>query len=184
MKIGPFIVAAVLLGASPIPASFAEDAAPSGDHRHGSNLSTGPSGPRSPRNVKPGSMISAPGSTHARRPPAPPKPPERNAIGLLVAAHGGIHSRNEHGYALQVQVPAVAGPPAGAAAAGLAEAKTELERPAIAHPIPSTIVSAPIVQRGTIPGTGQVRPNPAPSNLGGPAKVVAGINGTSTRPKH
>jgi hypothetical protein len=184
MKIGPFIVAAVLLGASPIPASFAEDAAPSGDHRHGSNLSTGPSGPRSPRNVKPGSMISAPGSTHARRLPTPPKPPERNAIGQPVAAHDGIRSRNEDGHALQVHVPAGALPAAAAAAAGSTEAKTELERPAIARPIPGPIVSAPIVQRGTITGTGLVRPNSAPSSVGGPAKVAGGINGTSMRPRH
>jgi hypothetical protein len=180
MKIGPFIVATALLGALPIPASFAEDAAPSGDHRHGSNLSTGPSGSRSSRNVKPGSMIGAPGST--RRLPTPPKPPERNAIGQPVAAHDGIHSRNEDGHALQVHVPAVAGPPAGAAAAGSTEAKTELERPAIARPIPGPIVSAPIVQRGTITGTGLVRPNSAPSRVGGPAKVAGGINGTTMRP--
>jgi hypothetical protein len=184
MKIGPFIVAVVLLSALPIPASFAEDAAPSGDHRHGSNLSTGPSGSRWSRNVKPGSMVSAPGSTHARRLPTPPKSPERNAIGQPVAAHGSIHSRNEDGHPLQVYVPAVAGPPAGAAAAGLAEAKTELERPAIARPIPGPIVSAPILQRGTITGTGLVRPNSAPSSVGGPPKVAGGINGTSVWPRH
>jgi hypothetical protein len=182
MKIGPFIVAAVLLGALPIPASFAEDAAPSGDHRHGLNLSTGPSGSRWSRNVKPGSMISAPGSTHARRLPMPPKPPERNAIGQPVAAHGDIHSRNEDGHALQVHVPVVAEPAAGTAAAGSTEAKTELERPAIAHPIPSPIVSAPVVRRGTITGTGLVRPNSAPSSVGGPAKVAGGINGSTMRP--
>jgi hypothetical protein len=129
--------------------------------------------------------IIAPGNIHARPLPASLKPPERNAIGQPAAPRDGIRGRNDDSHVLPPHnsAPAVAGTAPGAAG-GSTGTKAGLERPTIAHSNPSPIVSAPVVQRGAITGTGLVRPNSAPLSLGGPAKVVAGINGTSTRPKH
>jgi hypothetical protein len=134
--------------------------------------------------VKSNFRIIAPGNVRARPLPASLKPPERNAIGQPAAAHDGIWSRNDdsHDSPAHNSAPAVTGTAPGAAG-GSSDTKAGLERPTIAHSNPSPIVSAPVVQRGAITGTGLVRPNSAPSSLGGPAKVAAGINGTSTRPK-
>ena len=41
-----------------------------------------------------------------------------------------------------------------------------------------------VLSRGTIDGMGVTRPGVGPSRVGGPAKVVSGINGTTIRPKH
>jgi len=287
MRIGPFIVAVVLIGASPIPGSFAEDAAPAAGHPAGSNPSTEPSGspppagdagglvlkpanhapaenaaaPKSDGNAGPQEgrgtsdkqnlkaseddgpkgrgvnapagegphsvakgvnstdthggntdaidtritapshrarnasgkahdaksnfKIVAPGNNHTRPSPGSLKPVERNAIGLPVAAHDGIRGRNDDSHVSPARnsAPAVAGT-APSAAGGSTDTKAGLVRPTIAHSNPSPIVNPPVVQRGAITGTGLVRPNSAPSSLGGPAKVAAGINGSSTRPKH
>jgi hypothetical protein len=290
MKIGPVIVAIVMLGASAMQASFAEDTAPATNHPEGSNPSaertgsppppgdaglldrakpsndapvqnaagpksegnTGPQqergtsdkqslkanvdgGPKgrgvkaptgegphaivkggnSPdthagddsnpidtritvqsrlrnahdktRDAKSNFKISIPGNIHARRMPAPgaAKPIGRNAIGLPITQHEGVAERSDEPHGAPVQSAAHESP--GLAASGAANiAKTDngLDRPAIVRPSPSPIVSAPVAQRGTINGTGLVRPGSASSGLGGPAKVIVGINATTIRPKH
>ena len=288
MRIGPFIVAAVLIGASPIPASLAEDAVPTAGHPASSNPSTEPSGspppagdagglvlkpdnhapaenaaaPKSDGNAgpqegrgtsdkqnlkaseddgpkgrgvnapagegphsvaksgnsndthggntdaidtritapshrarnasgkahdaKPNFKIVAPGNSHARPSPGSLKPIQRNAIGQPVAGHDTVRGRinDIHVSPAHAPNPAVAGTSAAGGVSGPTDVKTGLERPAIARPSPSPIVSAPVVQRGTITGTGLVHRNSAASGIGGPAKVSGGINGTGTRPIH
>jgi hypothetical protein len=285
MKIGPFMLAVVLLGASAIQASFAEDAPSTANHPEGSNPSAEPSGspppsgdagglvdraksdnhapaenaagpksegnagtqeernttgkqnpkanvdggpkgrgvktgegsralpkgvksfdahagdaeaidthitvqsrppqntPGKARDAKSNFRIGVPENIHTRRQPTPRtvNSGARNAIGLPVTRHEGIQERNGEAHSVPVQ----------SAAPGLATgghdnpAKTDGGRPAIERPSPpGPIVSAPVTQRGTINGTGLNRPSSAPSRLGGPAKVVAGINATNLRPKH
>jgi hypothetical protein len=48
----------------------------------------------------------------------------------------------------------------------------------------SPSAGAGIADRGRIDGTHLIRPAPALAVLGGPARTVAGINGTTMRPKH
>jgi hypothetical protein len=293
MKIGPVIVAVVMLGASAMQASFAEDAASTAGHPEGANLSAEPSrsapppsdagelverakpdnhapmknatepksegnastheergisekenlkanvdggpkgdavkiptgeGPRAvakgvdpldakaragdagaidtritvqssrPRNThdktrdaKSNFKISTLGSNHARRMTAPEavKPIARNAIGLPFTQHEGVRERSDEPHGAPVQSSAHESPGFAASGAGnLAKTDGGLERPAIARPSPSPIVSAPVAQRGTINGAGLTRPSSAPSGVGGPAKVVVGINATNLRPKH
>ena len=141
--------------------------------------------PGKARDAKSNFRISVPGNIHARRLPAPGavNPNARNAIGLPVTRHEGIQERSSEPLGAPVQSPAHE--PPGIAAGGAGNLKTDgLERSTIARSNPSPIVSAPFAQRGTINGRGLIRPSSAPSGLGGPAKVVAGINGTSARPKH
>jgi hypothetical protein len=139
------------------------------------------------RDAKSNFKIIAPGSVHARRLPAPGavKPNARNAIGLAVTRHEGVqeHIGEPHGVPVQNAIHDAPGI-AASGASNLAKTDGGLDRPAIGRPSASPVVSAPVPQRGTINGTGLIRPSSAPSGLGGPAKVVAGINGTSTRPKH
>ena len=287
MKIGPFILAVVLLGAVPMPASFAEDAASTAGHPEGSNPSAEPhgslppagdagglvakpdnhapaenaSGPKSegnagpqqerntsdkpnlkagvdggpkgggvktgegphttakggnspdthaggadavdtritvpfrgPRNThdktrdaKSNFKISTPSNVHARRMPAPgaAKPVARNAIGLPVTRHEEIQERSTESHGVPGQGPAHEVPGVTTSGAGnLTRTDGGLVRPTIVRPSASPVVSAPVPQRGAINGTALIRPNSAPSSLGGPAKVVAGINGSGIRPKH
>jgi hypothetical protein len=139
------------------------------------------------RDAKSNFKIIAPGSVYARRLPAPGavKPNARNAIGLAVSRHEGVqeHIGEPHGVPVQNAIhdaPGIA--PSGAG--NLAKPDAGLVRPAIAPPSASPVVSAPVAQRGRINGAGLIRPSSAPSGLGGPAKVIVGINATNLRPKH
>jgi hypothetical protein len=117
--------------------------------------------------------------------PAAAKPAERNAIGLPITQHEGIQERSGEPHGVPAQIPARE--PPGIAESGIGNlTKTDggIERPTIARPSASPIVSAPVVQRGAISGASLIRPSSAPSGLGGKARVVAGINGTNIRPKH
>jgi hypothetical protein len=93
----------------------------------------------------------------------------RNAIGMPVAPHEDPKRRDGEPSGLR---PAA---PLPAAAAG---------RPPILKPNAGSIVSPSASSRGAINGTSVIRPGHAPSGVGGPAKTVAGINGTTIRPRH
>jgi hypothetical protein len=139
------------------------------------------------RDVKSNFRISVPGNIHTRRLPASGtlNTGARNAIGLPVTRHESTQERSGESHGVPVQSAAHENP--GLAASGadnLAKTDGGLERAAIERPSPSPIVSTPVAQRGAINGTGLVRPSSAPSGLGGPAKVIVGINATTIRPKH
>jgi hypothetical protein len=99
-------------------------------------------------------------------PPAVPTTITRNAIGVPVATHdavdgtGGVHLEN---------APAGAG--LGPKPIGLPAGR------------PAPIANAGTAASGKINGTGLIRPIQAPARLGGPAKPVGGINGTTLRAK-
>jgi hypothetical protein len=194
LKIGLYILAVALLGAPATQASSAENAASSADHPQGSNLPAEPSGMSKERSsavkareVKTNFKLGGPGSIHVRRLPAPAaaKPAERNAIGLPVTQHEGIQESSGESHGFPAQIPAREAPGiAGSGVGNLAKTDGGFARPTIARPGASPIASAPVAQRGTISGTGLIRPGFGPSGVGGPTKMVAGINGTNTRPKH
>ncbi len=108
----------------------------------------------------------------------------RDAIGVPVAHPGGI----EQGRAERHDIPALVNNP-GAVPTGFgANASSDFARPGgvFGHtPANANRIVRPIVpNRGTINGTTIVRPGFGPSSVGGPAKPVAGISGTTIRPKH
>ncbi len=100
----------------------------------------------------------------------------RDAIGLPVAGHDGVEqtSTQRHDPPVLVHNPAAATTGFGAgASSGLGRT------PSNANPI-----VRPVPNRGGINGTNLARPGYGPSSVGGPAKPVAGISGTTVRPKH
>ena len=108
----------------------------------------------------------------------------RDAIGVPVAHPGGI----EQGRAERHDIPALVNNP-GAVPTGFgANASSEFARPGgvFGHtPSNANQIVRPIVpNRGTINGTNFARPGVGSSSIGGPAKPVAGISGTTIRPKH
>jgi len=95
-----------------------------------------------------------------------PNPAPRNAIGLPVAQHE--NPPQSGGFAAPSKVP-------GAAFGGQAGP----------HPVANgSISNASGSSRGRIDGGALIRPSLAVTGLGGPAKVAAGINGTTVRLKH
>lgn len=108
----------------------------------------------------------------------------RDAIGLPVARHDGI----EQPEGQRRELPGLAHDPAVAPTGFGADASGGLARtggvfgrsPSNANPI----VRPAALNRGTINGTNLTRPGLGPSSVGGPAKPLAGISGTTIRPKH
>jgi hypothetical protein len=100
----------------------------------------------------------------------------RNAIGMSVGRHEDLKRRDgePHGLRPAAQIPAVA---AGVTQSG------DVDRPPIVKPNAGPTVSPAASSRGAINGTSLTRPGHAPSGVGGPAKAVAGISGTTIRPK-
>jgi hypothetical protein len=113
----------------------------------------------------------------------------RNAIGMPVIRHSG----GENNHAVSTPAAAVAGVDQGVAH-GLVKFDGGTERAGTERPNivslgigwQNTSASAnPIAaNRGVIDGTKLVRPGFGPSTIGGPAKTVASINGTTIRPRH
>ena len=101
----------------------------------------------------------------------------RDAIGLPVARHDGM----EQGSGQRHDLPALVHNPAAVTTGFDANAGGSLGRPlSNANPI----VRPAALNRGTINGTNLARPGFGPSSVGGPAKQVTGISGTTIRPKH
>ncbi len=107
-----------------------------------------------------------------------------DAIGLPVARHDGM----EQGRGQRRDLPVLGHDPAAAptgfganASGGLARTGGALGRPSSNA---NQIVRPAALNRGTINGTNLTRPGVGPSSIGGPAKPVAGISGTTIRPKH
>jgi hypothetical protein len=107
----------------------------------------------------------------------------RDAIGLPVVRPDGMEQSTgqRHDLPALVHDPAPATTGFGAnAGGGLARTGAALGRPSNANPIARPAA----LNRGAINGTSLARPGLGPSSIGGPAKPIAGINGTTIRPKH
>jgi hypothetical protein len=130
--------------------------------------------------------IGTPGKIFGRRisPPGTAEPVTRNAIGLPLARREAVPGPggSQGGTA---RIPTHEEPP-GIGESGIANIdrpEGELLRPAIIHPGVNPTVGAPPARRGTIAGSGFVHPGSGLSVLGGPSKVVTGINGTTVQPR-
>ena len=99
-----------------------------------------------------------------RRSVAPAPVETRNSIGVAVTPAKSATTGNE-----QMPKPTVPKPIAVPA----------VDRSAIVRPV----ATASIPDRGKIDGSRLIRPSVAPTGLGGPAKFIAGINGTTFREK-
>jgi hypothetical protein len=98
-----------------------------------------------------------------RAPVMAPNSPPRNSIGAaVVAPHENITAFDRQHFGPALPAPFVA--------------------PGIGRQPPAPIASMP--GRGAVDGATLIRPAVALQGLGGPAKVVAGINGTKLRSKH
>lgn len=106
----------------------------------------------------------------------------RDAIGLPAIRRDGM--KQESGQRHNVPVvhePAATPKGFGANTSDLARTGGVLGRqPSNANPV----VRPTALDRGTINGTNLTRRSVGPSHIGGPAKPVAGISGTTIRPKH
>lgn len=168
LRFGALLAAVVLCCTSTIAASFAEE---------GRSARTG---------VKP----VAPGHVHARpiSTPATSARVTRNAIGVpVVVQHESVERRDSERHDLPSSVrnsAAATTGVAGSRSGGPARVEGGLGGPRMVHPNAGPTVTATVLNRATIGGTGVIRPGSGPSVLGGPAKAAPGINGTTIRPKH
>jgi len=145
--------------------------------------------PRAPNvNLK----TAIPGNYQARRPaaPGPSDTVPRNAIGVAI-----VPQKSATASSAESLKPMATAPPAfgigdrGNAGTRLGEPGTGMENshPAATASVSFTSPSVPTRSfqgRSGIDGSTLIRPSVALSGLGGPAKTVAGINGTALRPKY
>ena len=111
----------------------------------------------------------------------------RNAISVPIVPHESVERHDgEYPYSRSVVRNPAAGTPGGVGGAtgGLAKTEDSLGRPTVPASNARPVIRSVVLSRGTIDGTGVTRPGVGPSRVGGPAKVVSGINGTTIRPKH
>jgi hypothetical protein len=116
--------------------------------------------------------------------PRPPSPPLRNAIGIPVPPHQSVE-RHDNLHPGVFAVPH--GSPGGVTAApGSVGSHVVRAEAAVNHraPGPNPTVAPAMANRGGVSGTGLAHRNVGPSQIGGPKASVAGINGTTIRPKH
>ena len=106
----------------------------------------------------------------------------RNAIGVAVTPRQpGPHENHA--------VPLAAHSPAGptgvgiGASPGIGKATAAPDANKLLHPPPMPGPPAASVRQGTINGTGLSNRGSGPPQIGGPAKTLAGINGTTIKPK-
>jgi len=128
------------------------------------------------RIVVPRNLLGRPGAL-----PSTAETVRRNAIGVAVAHREGLQQPNL-AHAGLVPYRAAAGAIGGVSRTNglLAKPGGPLARPA-AHANP--LAGPAHWNRGSINGTSLVRPGSSLSAVGGPAKSVAGIDGTAMRPK-
>jgi hypothetical protein len=106
----------------------------------------------------------------------------RNAIGMPVAAHGGQGRREGEHRGVPMVVPNF--PAANAVATSSAQAHQGAPASVRADTGPGPGLNSNASNRGTIGGTGTMHPGASQQGIGGRAKTVAGISGTTVRSKH
>jgi hypothetical protein len=108
---------------------------------------------------------------------------ERNAIGAAVAPHDDPAHMN-HGVSPPGRAPGPAGTLNAAPKLGTPGVPT-FGQPGRGQ-VPATPAAGPAVSmhRGSVTGTGMIRPNANSGTLGGPAKPAPGVNGSTVRPRY
>jgi hypothetical protein len=150
--------------------------------------------PRMPNvNAKIGVKSGTPGIYQVRRGPVPAPSVPRNAIGVALAPQKSVTASSGENLRPATAPPVTAGigdQTNSTGHLGEPDIGLKVSRPVATASIPSVSVPSPTIQspsiqsRGKIDGSSLIRASVAPSGLGGPAKTVAGINGTTLRPKH
>ncbi len=107
----------------------------------------------------------------------------RNAIGITVAHLGGSERRigAHHDSLIVVHGANAVAAVAGSTPGRLGKVEGPIDR-SIAHANP--VIKPFVLNRATINGTTLNHRGVGPSNVGGPARPIAGINGTAIRPAH
>jgi hypothetical protein len=108
----------------------------------------------------------------------------RNAIGLPIAQHGDVQRRNGEPPGLSEQIAKPSELKNSQGRVGLSQIE-----PGPNHFNPARSTTGPgmppaTAKGGKINGTGFIRSGTTPFGIGGPAKTVAGINGTTITSKH
>jgi hypothetical protein len=122
--------------------------------------------------------------------PAPSGTIPRNAIGVAIAPQKSVTASSRESFKPAAAAPITTGIGVGKAGGYPGEPDIALKpsHPLATASIPSvsslSALSPGPQNRGKIDGASLIRPSVAPSGLGGPAKTVAGINGTTLRSKH
>jgi hypothetical protein len=147
-------------------ASFAQEAMQSADHHEGSHSLSMPD--HHP-------ML----GDHGSRDGVTVNPGVRNAIGVRVAPESGIH---ENTAPLQFHNAPQTPSAVPTEMNGQVPANGPVGRPGTVRLYSSPPAALP--SRSAIGGTALIRPGMAPHGIGGPAKGLAGINGTTLRRKH
>jgi hypothetical protein len=104
----------------------------------------------------------------------------RNAIGMPVAPHSGQDRREGEHRGVPIVVPNF--PAANAAASSNTQAHQE--RPTFMRADTGPALGSSASNRGVISGTGAMHPGAGQQSIGGRAKTVAGISGTTVHSKH
>jgi len=109
----------------------------------------------------------------------------RNAIGVPVVRPASLERRigARHDFSVSIAGHGANASPGAAVSTAdrLAKVEGPVERPIVrANPV----VKPFVLNRGTINGTTLNHRGIGPSNVGGPVKTIAGINGTALRPVH
>jgi hypothetical protein len=126
--------------------------------------------PRDPNSAK----AFTPPKVAARHVTSPASPAGRNAIGITAVLP---HQAPTDVHAKTLAPGSVAGlPKPGAVKSSPAGAQP--------HAMVSASIGNQSGNQGKIGGATAIRPAPAPSGLGGPAKTTLGIDGTATKSKH
>jgi hypothetical protein len=111
-----------------------------------------------------------------------PEAPARNSIGVFVTHRERPAQRSGEYF------PTVTHSPTSGSmgiVGGTADRLTNTEGPIVRPPPNANLVVRPsMLNHGTINGTNLIRPGSAPSGIGGPAKTVGGLNGTTIRSTH
>ena len=108
----------------------------------------------------------------------------RNAIGVPVAHVGDVEGRisTHHDFSIVAHGPSASMGVVGSATDRLGKVEGTIERP-IVHAGP--VIKPLVLDRGTINGAAVPHRGVGVSaGIGGPAKTIAGINGTTIRPTH
>jgi hypothetical protein len=167
LRIGTFLLAAMVLGASALQGSFAADKG-STAARAGAKVGKA----NAPRNLL-GRGTLSPSASERVGP---------NAIGVSASHHDGVPGRESgtHGMGSAVRFPAPAD--VGRSATGIAKGSGHIDSPTRPQLHTTPMVNPAALNRSAINGTTLIRPGFHPSGIGGPAKAGA-INGTAIRLK-
>jgi hypothetical protein len=110
----------------------------------------------------------------------------RNAVGMPIERHGDTPSEAGKAYGGKPALPVSAATPAGTdrGAPNIVPSDGVVRPSNVAQPNPLPTINPAASNRGMINGTGLARIGSGSSVIGGPAKMVAGLNGTAIRLKH